>query len=156
MKYKEGELPHSSSPIDPVRIAPSSKSTPHTTSKSKLEVPPRKTTFNIEQAMNMMRDNKDDGDEVEDNENMPTILDFASMQPSTSGFRPVLQSTGDNDIAPGVAKHINEGMKETTKGVKVKRKKRAMPPTIHFGNERLDEFAKKREAKEAKERQLVE
>ena len=106
-------------------------------------------------------DSENDGDEVKDmlrDDEMPAPRDTCSPQPSTSGFRPVLQSTGLDNIGPGVAERIKESMKEASQRVNLKRKRPA-PLTMHFaitGNERLEEFKRKREEKEAKERQMTE
>ena len=55
---------------------------------------------------------------------------------------------------------MKESMEETTDREKVKRKRGFAPPTVSplrdNRNERLDEFAKKLEVEEEKERQLAE
>ena len=99
----------------------------------------------------MMSSDEDDGDEAENDVEMPVPCDTSLPQPTTSRFRPVLKSTRYDDIAPGVAARIKESMEETNERAKVKRKREPAPPTVHFaitGNER--------EEKEEKERQLAE
>ena len=71
---------------------------------------------------------EDDGDKAEDDVEMPTPSDTSSPQPTTSGFRPVLQSTEYDDIAPGVAAQIKESMEETNEQAKMKRE---MGPKHH-------------------------
>ena len=97
---------------------------------------------------------KDDSmqvDEVIDND----IID--PMEPCTSGYRPLLQRWDEN-VAKGVSDLINESMDQATQRVSVKRKSRPAP-IVHFtitGNERLQDFQKKREEtgeKEKKENQ---